>query len=40
VKVKKWLGDNVRMSVFDIWPPASGDLKPMDDVFANMASST
>jgi hypothetical protein len=37
VKVNKWLaGDNIKMSVFDSWPPASGDLLPIDTVFADI----
>ncbi|KAK4024451.1 hypothetical protein OUZ56_009874 [Daphnia magna] len=36
LKVKKWLGDNIKMSVFYSWPPASGDLMPMDAVFTDI----
>jgi hypothetical protein len=36
LKVTKWLGDNPRMSVLDSWPPASGDLMPMDSVFSKI----
>ncbi|KZS07353.1 Uncharacterized protein APZ42_028904 [Daphnia magna] len=33
---KKWLGDNIKMSIFDSWPPASGDLMPMNAVFTDI----
>ncbi|XP_046460452.1 uncharacterized protein LOC124207171 [Daphnia pulex] len=36
LKVTKWLGENPRMSVLDSWPPASGDLMPMDAVFSKI----
>ena len=37
VKVNKWLaGDNIKMSVFDSWPATSGDLLPIDAVFADI----
>ncbi|KZS03786.1 Uncharacterized protein APZ42_033405 [Daphnia magna] len=36
LKVTKWIGDNPRMSVLDSWPPASGDLMPIDSVFSEI----
>ena len=37
MKVNKWLtGDNIKISVFDSWPAASGDLLPIDTVFADI----
>jgi hypothetical protein len=34
--VEKWLRDNKKISVFDSWPPASGDLMPMDAIFSDI----
>jgi hypothetical protein len=34
--VTKRLGDSPRMCVFDSWPPANGDLMPMDSVFSEI----
>lgn len=36
LKMNKWLGDDPRMSVFNSWPPASGDLMPIDSAFSEI----
>lgn len=35
-KVKSWLAGQQRMSVFSYWPPASGDLMPIETVFLDI----
>ncbi|KZS21189.1 Uncharacterized protein APZ42_011942 [Daphnia magna] len=36
LKMNKWLGDDPRMSFFNSWPPASGDLMPIDSAFSEI----